>query len=92
MFQNKNFKIKLSVLVLLFVFLTTAGLGCKSTVPPEATKPVTLKYWRVWDSQDDFAAIISAYRAMHPNVNIEYRTFRYEEYQNALLEAFAEDR
>ena len=35
---------------------------------------------------------IRAYSALHPNVTINYRSFRYDEYENALLNAFAEDR
>jgi ABC-type glycerol-3-phosphate transport system substrate-binding protein len=74
--------------------LINSGAACQgvSKEAQKANQPVTIKYWRVWDSYDDFAEIINAYKAVHPNVNIDYRTFRYEEYEQALLEAFAEDR
>jgi ABC-type glycerol-3-phosphate transport system substrate-binding protein len=54
-------------------------------------KPVTLKYWRVFDGEDAFADIINNYKLLHPYVTIEYRKLRYEEYEKELLEAFAED-
>lgn len=95
MFKNKKLKAKLLVLFLVFTFIATSGLGCSNSVSQEAlnaNKPVTLKFWRTWDDQSDFQDIINAYKAIHPNVNIEYRRFRYEEYEQALLEAFAEDR
>ncbi len=55
-------------------------------------RPVTLNYWRVWDGPDDFGEIINAYTRAHPFVKINYRKLRYEEYEQALIEAFATDR
>ncbi|MFA6428548.1 MAG: hypothetical protein WCW02_03335 [Candidatus Buchananbacteria bacterium] len=77
-------------LTLLIVF-TTMGFSCTSSQPTVAA-PVTLKYWRVWDDQENFTDIINAYHSLHPNVTIEYKKLRYEEYEQALLEAWAEDR
>ncbi|MFA5076041.1 MAG: extracellular solute-binding protein [Patescibacteria group bacterium] len=93
MFKSQT-QIKILTIFLLFVFLITAGLGCKtpSQDVQQATQPVTLKFWRVWDDNEDFSEIIAAYQAAHPYVNIEYRRFRYEEYEQALVEALAEDR
>lgn len=74
--------------------LAMLGLGCKGTSEEVASryKPVTLTYWRMFDDSDDFAEIIAAYRQSHPNIQIQYKKFRPEEYEKALLEAFAEDR
>lgn len=90
----RQHKTKIVFLLLAFVLLATAGFGCKwaSKEVQEATKPVALTYWRVFDNQDSFQEIINAYRALHPNVTIEYRKFRYEEYESELLNALAEDR
>jgi multiple sugar transport system substrate-binding protein len=87
-------KTKLAILFLLFTFIITSGFGCKGVdkVTEEAMKPITLNYWRVWDDADAFSEIISAYTALHPYVTINYRKLRYEEYEQALLEALAEDR
>lgn len=88
-------KNKIIGLLLVFVFLLTSGLDCKLISNPEeeaAMEPITLKYWRVWDGPDAFEEIISTYQAIHPNVTIEYKKLRYEEYERELLEAWAEDR
>ena len=88
-------KIKLSVLLLLAVFFITAGLGCKGTVTEEEAQkvqPITLNYWRVWDSSDTFNDIIAAYKAVHPNITVKYRKLRYEEYERELVNSFAEGR
>jgi len=85
---------KISLLLLLAVFILTTGLSCQpgqQTVTEEA-KPITLTYWRVFDGPDDFAEIITKYRALHPYINIQYRKLRYEEYEAELLNALAEDR
>lgn len=79
-------------LSLVFVFLLTAGVGCKKPTMQEAVSPVTLNYWRVFDGRDDFAEIIGKYNEMHPYVTINYRMLRLDEYEEALLNAFAEDR
>lgn len=85
---------KLSILFLLFAFLLTSGFGCKapSQEAQDAMKPFTLVYWRVFDDQDAFDEIIAKYKALHPFITIEYRKFRYEEYESAILNSLAEDR
>lgn len=87
-------KSKLFFLFLIFTFLITAGPICKGTPKEvqEAMKPVNLVYWRVFDDEDAFSEIIAAYRVLHPNVSITYRKLRYEEYENELLNAMAENR
>lgn len=87
-------KYKLSIVILLFIAITTSGFGCKGVdkVTEEAMKPITLEYWRVWDDADAFSEIISAYTRLHPYVKINYRKLRYEEYERELLNALAEDR
>lgn len=78
------------ILLLLLVFaLPLLGLRCRPRVNAE---PVKLTYWRVFDDPDSMQEIINAYRAIHPNVSIEYKKIRYEEYEKLFLEALAEDR
>ena len=79
-----------SVAALLFT-----GAGCTKGPSPEVIKalqPVTLEWWGVFDDQDTVGPVISAYTAQHPNVSIDYKMFRSDEYEAALLNAFAEDR
>jgi multiple sugar transport system substrate-binding protein len=87
-------KSKIFFLFLIFAFLITAGPICKTTPKEvqEAMKPVNLVYWRVFDDEDAFTDMINAYRAIHPNVSVTYKKFRYEEYENELLNAMAENR
>jgi multiple sugar transport system substrate-binding protein len=79
---------------LLLTFIITAGPICRGTSQEvaEAMKPVSLTFWRVFDDGDSMGEIISAYRLLHPNVSINYRKFRFEEYEEQLLNAMAEDR
>ncbi len=79
---------------ILIAVLTLFGFGCKGTPAEvqERVKAVSLEYWRVFDGQDEFESLINAYRKTHPYVSINYKKLRTEEYERALLEAFAEDR
>ncbi|MFA4871733.1 MAG: extracellular solute-binding protein [Patescibacteria group bacterium] len=93
--QNPAKKLfKIANLFLIFAFLLTAGFGCKNPNQQvqEYLKPITLNYWRVWDDNDAFDEIIADYQKLHPNIKINYRKFRAEEYEQELVNAFAEDR
>lgn len=85
---------KLTTIILLFIFLLTSGFGCsiKSAAVKEAMKPISITYWRAWDDTDAFSEIIKNYNAIHPNIQIQYKKFRYDEYENELLNALSEDR
>lgn len=85
-------------IVLLFIFIFSllfVTTACKTTTNREAEekmKPITLNYWRVFDGKDDFQEIIEKYNALHPNITINYRKLRYDEYETEILHALAEDR
>ena len=87
-------KLKFTIIILLFIILTTSGFGCKGVdkKTEQAMRPITLNYWRVWDGPDAFAGIIANYNKIHPNITIKYRKLRYSEYEKELLNALAEDR
>lgn len=74
--------------------LLVTGLGCKGTSREvqQRTQPITLKYWRVFDGDDAFGELFSAYQKLHPNIGVDYRRFRYEEYEKEILNALAEGR
>lgn len=77
--------------LLLLTSFVTLGAGCNnSKADTAATKPVVLKIWRVFDEDNTFQEILTAYQTLHPNVSFEYRTLRYEEYEDELVKAFAE--
>lgn len=77
------------LLVLSLLTLSLFGFGCSNN-SAEAVAPVTLTIWGVFDDADNYSAVINDYRAQHPNVTINFRELRYEEYQDTLLRAFAE--
>ncbi len=51
-----------------------------------------MEYWGVWDSQYQLSSLIEEYEATHPTIKINYRNFRYDEYEQKLIEAWADDR
>lgn len=85
---------KISCLSLLAIGLMTSGFGCKiqSSQVKESMQPITLNYWRAWDEPDDFAELLAKYKVLHPNITINYRKLRYEEYEKEIINALAEDR
>lgn len=76
-------------LIISALLLTGAGCFGGSTVQ---INPVTLEYWRMDDPSEALSTAIAAYTKLHPNVTINVRSFRADEYETALLEAIAEDR
>lgn len=86
-------KNKIIVLLLIFTFILSSGAACTTkNVSSSSVKNITLTYWRVYDDEDAFSDIIASYKELHPYVNIEYKKFRYDEYEKQLINAFAEDR
>lgn len=83
--------IKLSLPVFLLAFLLSA-----CSVNPPAEKPklpeVNLNYWQVWQDSFDIKPIISAYQKQYPQVNINFRKLKIEEYEMEMLKALAEDK
>ena len=85
-------KIKLIFLILLIIILPGFGFKCTSKEVKQYMKPIELNYWRVWDGPDAFAETIAKYNQLHSNITINYKKLRYSEYEQELLEAWAEDR
>ncbi len=85
---------KIITLILLLAVVMTTGFGCKTVSKDVKQKmqPITLNYWRVWDGPDDFAELITEYNKLHSFITINYRKLTYSEYEEALLDALAEDR
>ena len=83
---------------LLSLALVLIGQGCFGGGSSSAdtsdinTGEVTLEYWRVFDDDDTFDTIVDNYQSLHPNVSIDYRELRFDEYEDELIRAFAEDR
>ncbi len=92
MFSNSFSRATLALLALSLAIFPGFGCAGGTKEAKTALEQVTLTYWRVFDDSDTFSDIISAYRQMHPNVRIDYKKLRYDEYQKELIQAFAEDR
>lgn len=82
------------LLILIIVLLIAGGavvgllMLTKKPLPPA---PVSLTYWGVWDEPANFAEVINLYRSQHPYISITYRKFRFEEYEQALINGWARD-
>lgn len=84
---------KIFIFILLSTLVFSAGFGCKKNVlNKEQFKPITLEYWGVWDTPEQMAQVIAAYQATHPTIKVNYRNFRYEEYEDKLLAAAWDNR
>ena len=93
--SSRFLSIKLALLLLFVgVILVAPGFRCKcikSAEEKQAATPLTLTYWGVWHSPQDLQDIIALYKAKHPNITIQYKKLRMEEYEEALLQAWADD-
>lgn len=93
MFKKRLKVLKLVVFILVLI-LPLTGLGCKGTSSEvrDVLRAVELEVWGVYVDSDELKGLFSIYRKNHPYVTINYRKFRPEEYEDELLNAFAEDR
>jgi ABC-type glycerol-3-phosphate transport system substrate-binding protein len=86
----KKFLRPLSLFFVISLLVTT-GQGCfGGAKDPSEIEQITLNYWRVFDGEDTFDQIIDSYRLIHPNVVINYRKLRFDEYEEELIRALAE--
>ncbi len=71
------------------------GAGCTKGLSAEdqkVNKRLELNVWGVVDDEDAYSAVLTDYHRAHPNVTLNYRRLRLEEYEDELLNALAEDR
>ncbi|MFA6255206.1 MAG: extracellular solute-binding protein [Patescibacteria group bacterium] len=92
--MHKFSKIKIIILILVAVIITTGGFRCKWISPKQQAllEPVELTWWGVFDDSQNFTEVINDYKQLHPHITINYRKLRAEEFENELLDALAEDR
>ncbi|MFA6130819.1 MAG: extracellular solute-binding protein [Patescibacteria group bacterium] len=70
--------------------LVTTGQGCLGGGTTTTAEELTLTIWGVFDDANAYEPLIDAYETLHPNVSIDYRELRYDEYRDELVRAFAE--
>jgi len=92
--MKKNNFYKLTVLVGLLSLIVLTGFRCTLIPqgPQQQVKPIVLNWWRVADGPDTMSDIITNFNKQYTNIRINYQQFRPEEYEQALLQAWAEDR
>lgn len=76
-------------LIVTSLVLTGQGCGGNNQAEQLATEQVELDIWRVVDGEDAFDDIITDYQTIHPNVSVNYRRLRLDEYEDELVNAFA---
>ncbi|MCX6784336.1 MAG: extracellular solute-binding protein [Candidatus Komeilibacteria bacterium] len=87
----------LLLFALLTITLTTSGFSCKlnpfaSSDNQQLLQPVTLEYWTVDQSTDNLKELLSQWRSVHPNIIVNLKRFRAEEYEQKLLEGWAQNK
>lgn len=93
--KKKTKAIKIATLLLLATLLVTSGFKCggpPAGLTPGKPKPVTLEYWKVFEESSNIQDLINLYQKEHPHIVINYKNFTYEEYEDQLVRALAEDR
>jgi ABC-type glycerol-3-phosphate transport system substrate-binding protein len=83
-------KTKKIILFLLFIFLITSGAQCSTK--KVVNKPVRLIVWGVYEERDALKPLFDRFTKAHQTVTFDYKKFTPEEYENQLLEAWADDR
>lgn len=75
-------------LVLLCIGLVTSGAICRSA--GKQPDSFTLQYWTVFTDSEHTTAVVDAFQAKYPYIDIKVETFRPEEYEDKLIEGWAE--
>ena len=92
MTKTKTYKIVSILLLVAVSFSVSACTKGGDGNAQKAYKKETLVWWNLWDNSADVQGLIAAYKQLHPNVRIDYHKLRYDEYEQELVEALAEDR
>lgn len=81
------------LLVGVFVFLLTGGIGCRGLSQEEKTavQPITLNYWTVFDNVNELKKLADEYKKIRPYIRINIRQLRYEEFDKIFVNALADD-
>lgn len=85
--MNKKF-----LFFILIIILPLAFLGASCGKEDLTKKKATLVFWGVFDDSDAFKPLIEDFKAVFPNVKIEYRKKTIEDYEEDLVDALAEGR
>jgi len=71
------------------IILVLVGLYTLGGRKPANVTAVKLEWWGVFDEASSYQSVLAAYKTQHPYVTITYKKFRMEEYEDALIQAWA---
>ncbi|MEK7644529.1 MAG: extracellular solute-binding protein [Patescibacteria group bacterium] len=82
-----------SLSILLVTLLATAGFGCKGLSKDQQStlKPVSLNFWTVYEDTAELNKLAAKYNKIYPHVKVNIRQVRYDEFENLLINALADD-
>lgn len=92
--QGRRKKILAVISVLTSFALLGAGcqFGIKAPNSQNKAPQINLTYWSVFNESTDMQALITAYKKVAPNVNIEYKKLEINDYEKELIDALAQGR
>lgn len=73
---------------LLLIGLTASGAVCRSS--GKQPKPMTLTYWTVFTEEETIKPVIESFQKKYPYISFEVRQFQIDEYEDKLIEGWAE--
>ncbi|NCS72093.1 MAG: extracellular solute-binding protein, partial [Candidatus Magasanikbacteria bacterium] len=86
-------KFRISMFIVILSSFTFLGLGCKGLSPTQtaAITPVEINYWTVFDDVDVLRQFAEQYKVIRPYVTVNIRQVRYDDFDNRLINALADD-
>lgn len=78
-----------SKLIFAAVGVALLSAGCGGGPAPVSTRPITLTFWKPFESTENLQPLFDAYRKLHPNVTIVYSEKDISTYSQDLLDALA---
>lgn len=84
---------RIITIILMLSFLGITGFGCKGLSVEEkiSVKAVTLNYWTVYNDVAQLKKFAAEFKIQRPYIKVNIRQVRYEEFEDLLLNALADD-
>ncbi|MDP3697197.1 MAG: extracellular solute-binding protein [Candidatus Taylorbacteria bacterium] len=72
------------IIIIVLVIITLINLGGE-----DGQEKATLEFWGVFDSKQDFAQVIAAFKQLESGITVNYKQFSFEDYERELINALA---
>lgn len=76
---------------LVLILVVALGFALFSKISP-MSKPATLTYWGLWESEEALRPIFSQFEATHPKIKVNYIMQSHQEYRERLQAALSQGR